>query len=87
MADASLIFHSAKTSTRWGDQDFFALSAYGFKTAVSDQKDAYTILSFSDEIVNSRSAVAAVSETKESEDSKVDWRQGKEYFLWELSSG
>lgn len=89
MADASLIFHSAKTTSRKGalSELFFALSAYSFKTAVADQKDAYTILCLSDGIVNSQSTVAAADKTKESEDSKLDERHGKKYVLWEVSCG
>ena len=89
MADASLIFHSAKTTNRKGasSEDFFALSAYSFKTAVADQRDAYTILCLSEGIANSKSTVAAVDKTKESGDSKVDYRHGKKYVLWELICG
>ena len=84
----SLIFHSAKISNRtWGNKPFFALSAYSFKTAVTDQKDAYTILYLSDGITNSRSVIAATGKTKESEDLEVDERHKKGYILWELSCG
>ena len=82
------MFHSAKTSTRtWGDQPFFALSVYSFKTTVSDQKDAYTILYLLNGTANSHSAVAAAGKTEESGDTKADGRHGKEYVLWELSCG
>ncbi|KAF6220904.1 hypothetical protein HO133_002584 [Letharia lupina] len=80
---------SAKTTIREGasSEDFFALSAYSFKTAVTDQKDAYTILCVSDEIVNSQSAVAVAGKTKESGHSRVYERRGRKYVLWEQSCG
>ena len=87
-ADASLIFHSAKISARTGgDQLFFALSAYSFKTAVTDQKDAYTILCLEDGAMNSHSAIAAAGKTNASRDMKAAQRYGKEYILWELTYG
>ena len=87
LVDASLTFHSAKTTNRKGvsSEDFFALSAYSFKTAVADQKDAYTILCLSGGSVNNQSAVAATDKTKKSGDSNE--RHGKKYVLWELSGG
>ena len=86
--DASLTFHSAKIFNRTlGNQPFFALSAYSFKTAVTDQKDAYTILYLSDGISNNRSVVAATGKTEESQDLKVDEKLGKGYILWELNCG
>ena len=88
LVDASLIFHSAKFSTRTGgDQPFFALSAYSFKTAVTDQKDVYTILCLEDGAMNSHSPIAVAGKTKVSEDSKAALRHGKEYILWELTCG
>ena len=89
LADASLMFHSAKT-TNWkvtSNENFFALSAYSFKTAVADQKDAYTILCLSDGNINSQRVVAAADKIKESGDLKADERHMKEYVLWQLSSG
>ena len=86
LADTSLTFHSAKTTHRKevSSADFFALSAYSFRTAVADQKNAYTILCLSDGFVNSQSAVAAVGNTKQSGDSKFEERDGRKYLLWEL---
>ena len=87
-ADASLTSHSAKISSRtFGNQPFFALSAYSFKTAVTDQKDAYTILYLLDGITKNRSVVAATNKAKESEELKVDKRHDKGYVLWELNCG
>lgn len=84
LAHATLILYSAKTSTRiWEHQPFFALSAHSFKTAVTDQKDAYTILCLSDGITSGHEP----GETKEPGNWKADGRHGKEYLLWELSSG
>lgn len=88
LAHATLIFYSAKNSTRtWEHQSFFALSAYSFKTAVTDQKDAYTILCLSDGITNGHDAGAAAGEMKEPGNFKADGRHGRKYLLWELSSG
>ena len=89
MADASLIFDSAKTTNRnaASSEDFFALSAYSFKTAVTDQKDAYTILCLPDVVSNGYSAVAAADKTKEPGEPKVDERHGKEYVLLEFICG
>ena len=87
-ADASLTFHSAKVFNRTrGNQPFFALSAYSFKTAVTDQKDAYTILYLLDGISNNLSVVAATGKTEESKNLKVDERHEKGYVLWELNCG
>ncbi len=84
----TLTLYSAKTSTRiWQEQPFFALSAYGLKTAVTDQKDAYNILCLLDGVVNSHSTVAAAGKLKESEDSNSDGRHRREYCCWELSCG
>lgn len=86
LAYATLILYSAKTSTRtWKHQPFFALSAYSFKTAATDQKDAYTILCLSDGIANGHDAGAAAGETNEPGNFKADGRHGKEYLLWESS--
>lgn len=83
------MYHSAKT-TNWKGQskeDFFALSAHSFKTAVADQKDACTVLCLLDGSMNSHNVVAAADKIKESGDLKAVERQGKEYVLWELSLG
>ena len=88
--DASLMFHSIKISNRtWANQPFFALSAYSFKTTVTDQKDAYTILYLLDDgITKNRSVVAATGKTTESEESKVDARHDeKGCILFELNCG
>lgn len=87
LANASLIFHSAKTANRKevSGADFFALSAYSFRTAVADQKDAYTILCLPDGVPNSQSTVAAAGHAKQSGDSKSEARVGRKYLLWELS--
>ncbi|CAD6587543.1 MAG: hypothetical protein ASARMPREDX12_002930 [Alectoria sarmentosa] len=82
-----LYLSTAKTTNRKGasSEDFFALSAYSFKTAVADQKDSYTILCLLDGSVNDQNAVAATDKTKKSGDSNE--RHGKKYLLWELSGG
>ena len=91
LADAFLKFHSAKTFNWEGapGENFFALSAYSFKTAMVGHKDAYTILCLSDGSLNGQSAVAAAEKTKEFGDSKVglDRHARKNCFLWELSCG
>lgn len=71
---------SGKTIERKGvlSDGFFALSAYSFRTAVTDQTDAYTILCSSDGTV-------AGAGCQESGHSKVEHRHGKSYLLWKLS--
>ena len=88
LQEASLIFYSAKTTAAMRvNPAFFALTAYSFKTAVTDQKDAYTILNvFNESLANSSTNVAA-SKTKRSIHSTADERHGRAYFLWELSCG
>ena len=82
------MFHSAKTSAPMGsDPSFFALAAYSFKTAVTDQKDAYMILNLSDEPLTSHSTDIVAGKTKRPRDSTADQSNGKEYILWELSCG
>lgn len=83
------MFYSAKT-TKWkgvSSEHFFALSAYSFKTAITDQKDAYTIVCVSDGVTSSQSAVAAADKTRDFGDLKAVRGHGKEYALWELSCG
>ena len=70
-----------------GNPAFFALTACSFKTAVTDQKDAYTILNVFNESLASNSTNVAASKTTRSMHSTADQRDGKEYFLWELSCG
>ena len=86
---ASLIFHSAKTTKRKApsSEDFFALSAYSFKTAMTDQTDAYTILCLADVNVSRHSAAVAADKMKESGDLEVGKRHGMEYVLFEVSCG
>ncbi len=86
---ASVTFHSAKTTNRKApsSEDFFALSAYSFKTAMTDQTDAYTILCLADVNVNRHSAAVAADKTKESGGLEVGKRHGLEYVLFEVSCG
>ncbi|CAF9909444.1 hypothetical protein IMSHALPRED_008363 [Imshaugia aleurites] len=85
-----MVYLSCAKTTNWKGQskeDFFALSAHSFKTAVADQKDACTVLCLLDGSMNSHNVVAAADKIKESGDLKAVERQGKEYVLWELSLG
>ena len=86
LANVFLIIDSGKTAKRKevSSDDFFALSAYSFKTAVTHQTDAYTILCLSDGIANSQDTSAG-ADCQGSEHSKVEHRHGKSYLLWELS--
>ena len=89
MASVSLIVHSAKITKERRDQSVFALSAYSFKTAITDQRDAYTILCLLEGNINidSQNAIVATDIAKEPGASKSDQRYGIEYILWELSCG